>query len=511
MRWLLEVVIDGRTYRWSTEPVDVDDDRYMGGLQDPGEVEDGSTQLALVLTDASVDWPAVAPSVQGSAAVLRRWREDTVLEASVVVLSGEVVSIDWATASDPVRLLVSSAAAAVMGVPFPPPLARSGSLTWPLAGVVGDEGVCYPVLFGYPGYEGSTPYPVVPVALAQYTGVRATTRLIVSEDADAPITSVRIRNDAVGVEANQNAERVNDRLGQRVLVTNFSAAATGYPAAANDARLFYAGFGPAGGGGVARSAYDVLVYLLRRWGSGTVDWGRIPEIEGLIGAYLVDSWVDTSIADPWEWLEQVLLPDLPVAVRVNGNGRRYLVPRILRPLDAQVVAELTAGRHVEAASRVTLERPGPTNEFVAEYREDRTGVYRARVVITGGSGTDLGVLPGSNPGSTDTQSVTVVRSGRCSASLAQYDRRRDRQVQIIDWTWDEGTVLRVLEDRVEREALPARRVAYTIRERLRDQLREADVVRITDEDLGFDGVLASIDEPPRVGAETTRITLRIPQ
>lgn len=512
LHWLVELDLEGRIYRWSVAPVEVDDDHlYRGGLSDLAlELGQGSVQLQIA--DASVDWPTLAPRLQGGRATVRRWLEGEVFDQALVFVDGDIVDVSWDTADAPVVLRVAAESSATRGVPLPDAFSRSGSVTWPEAGgpVVADQGVPYPIIFGYPGYDGDTnPYPIVPVALAQYSATRALTKAIVSEDGDAAITSVRLRNQATDGEATQTCAKATDKLGKKVVIAHFNASTSGYPSSVNEGRALFAGYGPTGGGGIARSAYDVIVYLLRRWGSDTVDWGRLPEVQSLLERYLVDTWIDAPMPDPWTWLEQVLLPDLPIVVRLGPRGR-YLAPVTWRPTLDQVVAELEVGRHVAAASRFTLERGGILNEFAAEYREDRQGTYRARVVVTGGDGTDLSVLPSSVPGSTSTTSLSVVRSGRCQLSRTAYGLRR-AEVQTIDWTWDEGTVLRVLEDRVEREALPARITSYTVARRLRHDLRENDVVRITDADRGLEDELAVITAPPVVGSESTTITLRIPR
>ncbi len=510
--WLVELDLEGRIYRWSVEPLEVDDEHvYRGGLSDLA-LELGQDSVVLEVRDESYDWPVLAARLQGGRATVRRWLEGEAYDQALVFVAGDVVDVSWDTADAPVVFRVLAQSSASRGVPVPDAFAASGSVTWPEAGgpVVADQGVPYPILFGYPGYDGaSNPYPIVPVALAQYSATRALTKAIVCEDGDAEITSVRLRNNATDGEATQTCAKATDLLGKRVVIAHFNASATGYPANVNEGRALFAGYSPTGGGGIARSAYDVIVYLLRRWGSDTVEWGRLPEVQSLLEPYLVDTWIDAQVPDPWTWLEQVLLPDLPVVVRLGPRGR-FLAPVTWRPTLDQVVAQLEVGRHVAAASRFALERPTIVNEFVAEYREDRQGVYRARVVITGGDGTDLGVLPSSVPGATSTTTVSVVRSARCRESRDAYGLRRS-EVQTIDWTWDEGTVLRVLEDRVEREALPARITSYTVARRLRHDLRENDVVQISDPLRGLEDELAVIAAPPVVGSESTTITLRIPR
>lgn len=514
LHWLLDLYLEGRVYRWSISPLEIDGDHvYRGGLGDV-QAEVGTQSVTVQVTDPSVRWTQLAQHAQGARATLRRWLEGTVYDAAVVVASGSIVGVDWDRDDAPVSLALGASTSATLGNPLPDPLARTGELTWPQASTgstLGDIGAPYPILFGYPGYEGATTYAIMPVPLAQYDVTRSDTVVIVSEDPDAQLTSVLLRNDALAAEATQSCRRVSDLLGKQVMVADFGTSSVGYPFSATATRQLFVGFAPSTGGGVARSAYDVITYLLRRWGPDTVEWRRLGEVRALLELYQVDSWIDASVPDPWTWIESVLLPDLPVAVRVGATGLRYLSPRYWTPSEDRVIADLNVDeQEIAPAGRITLERPGPTNEFIADFREDRAGVYRARVIATGGDGTDLGVVPSTAPGATSTQSVTLLRSARCIDSRSRYGPVRSPP-QEVDWTWDEGTVIRVLEDRIAREAIPALLTQYALGERIRHRFQENDVIRITDTDRGLTDAVAVISEPPLVGSERTIITVRVPR
>lgn len=536
MFWLFECEIRGRVYRWSTERLEIDADHvYESGLDDL-DLPDGVLAVGLRILDSRVDWPALAPDLQGQRATLRRWLEGDAWESSVVVIDGVVVSITWSTADEPIDFRLQVESSALLGYPVPDYLARVSGLTWPqTGGTLGDDGRTYPVILGYPGWEGAgDAYPVVPVPMGQWTALAATTYVVVSEDGDAPITEVVLLNEAVAsVGDDETVEVVTDLLQRRVRCAQFTLSATGYPASATAQRRFFAGYSPSGGGGVARDAYSVIEYLLRRWAPDTVDWSRLPEIRPWIEAYQVDTWIDDASANPWNWLTSALLRDLPVEVR-TGAGGRWLVPTLLRPTAQQVVRELVVddGR-VNPLGSLRLSQPGPTNEFAADFREDRRGVHRARVIATGlpsphqevdSGGTviretwpQLAVTPIGRVGggiglgqATDTQAITVLHSGRCSDSVARYGLRR-AQPRVVDWTWDEGTVLRILEDRIEAEAIPAILAVYTLGGRDRWDVREGDVVELTDSERGLEATLAVVDGPPVHGAETTSVSLRIPR
>lgn len=536
MFFLLEFEVLGRRYRWSTEEVQVDADHvYEAGLDDL-DLPDDALGVAVRITDSRVNWPELAPDLQGQRVTLRRWLEGDSFESSVVVLDGVIAEVVWSTRDEPVDLRLQVESSALLGYPVPDYMARVSGLTWPTGGgTLGDDGRTYPVILGYPGWEGAgSAYPIVPVPLAQWTALPVTTYVVVAEDLDAPITQVVLLNEQAGtVGVDETVVVVTDLLQRNVRAAQFALTGTYYPATATTARRFFAGYSPAGGGGVARDAYSVLEYMLKRWAPDTVDWSRLPEIRATIEPYQVDTWIDDATANPWNWLTGALLRDLPVEVRI-GAGGRFLVPTLPR-LDArQVVHELVVDNgSVNPIGTLRLSQPGPTNEFAIDYREDRRGSHRARVVATGlpapyqqfdAGGVvirevwpNLGVTPlGRGTGglglgqATDTQAITVLHSGRLADSVARYGLRRS-QPRTLDWTWDEGTVLRVLEDRIEVEAIPAILAGYTLTNRERWSVYEGDVVRLTDTDRGLVDVLAVVVDPPVHSAETTAITLRIPR
>jgi hypothetical protein len=262
LSWLLEVEIGGRLFRWAVGEVTLatasgDEVVYRAGLSDPGSLDEGSLGARLAVLDGRVDWPRVAPHAQGGRATLRRALEGDTLEQASVVVAGVVAAVEWDTADAPVVLVIGADSPLLVGAPLPDPFARVGGATWPVSplSVKCDEGIAYPVLFGVPGWEGTgNPYPCVPIALAQWNGLVAGSHAIISEDPDTGCTSLRLRNTATDEEATQNAVRITDKLGQTVLAADFLASTLGWPGSPTEARQLWAGFGPTGGGGSARTA-----------------------------------------------------------------------------------------------------------------------------------------------------------------------------------------------------------------------------------------------------------------
>lgn len=513
--WLLDVEIDGVAYRWSGQDQEVDDAAgdtliYTAGLGDL-ELAQGESDVGVEVLDPSMDWPALASQLDGRRVVLRRWIEGTVFEQAEVYAYGEAADVSFGGRTEPTEWRISEVPGSelTLGVQVPDPLARIDATTWPISvgATVCDEGAVYPVLFGFPGYTGAAvPICVMPAPMGQFLAA-GTTYLVLSEDADAQITACRVRNDTENTEANETAVVIRDELGRSLRASHFTLNAGPAPADATAQREMFVGFLPSGGGGVARSAYDVIAYLLRRWGPGGVDWSRLPEARDVLGAFQVDTWIDDPAPDPWSWIESVLLPDLPVEVRVSGRGR-YLLPRRYTSDPRRRVGSIEIGRDAERVSSVTRARSeGPANEFVGLYRSSARGDWLGRVILTGDPASIRSAPSLTVPPTTSTQLVQVATSPACRRSLARYQLRQAEPVEI-DWTWDTGTVVRCLEVRAERDAMPGLAVEFELEDG--EDLVEGDELLVTDDELGWTDRPAIVDEPPVRGDRTT-VVLRLPE
>lgn len=507
--WLLELTIDGRVYRWSS-PTGVvldDDTEYQPGLSALTSAL-GMDSQPVVISDPSIDWPLLATEIDGGTATLRRWDGE---HQPVTYVSGEARLTSYGTRQDPVEVQIVRRPGSTLGTRVPDPLARVSSDTWPDGGtgvgvVLGDEGRAYPVILGYPGWnaEAVSLTPVVPVPLAQWFTSESGTFVIVAEDGSQAIDSVKILNQATGGFHLETAASTRDQLGRLVRYAFFSSNSSAYPVSPNDSRDLYAAYGPTIGGGGPRSAYDVLVYLLRRWGPGSVDWSRLPEIRDRLAPYLIDTWIDDSQGTPWDWFQGTILGELPFEVRSSERGL-YLVERRYVADGSRRVGVLDVDNGDAAIEGVCeLSADGPTNEFVGQFRPGREGDWLGQVLLTGADGLTSAASTGVDV------KTTVVRSGLCSASLARYGPRPLESPVQIDWTWDLGTMLLVLQRKVEALAFPARLVTYRLGPEGADLL-EGDEVTLTDTAHGFDGIGAIVDGPPEVGSATVSVQLRIPR
>lgn len=517
--WLIDAEVDGRPLRYSVERVDVERVdgevlEYAAGLTDPGEIARGDEGIVVEILDDGTDWPALAPELEGRLVVLRRWIEGTEFERAEVYARGEAHAVSYGGRTDPVtwEIVEPAGAAEFLGVQLPDPLAQVASTTAPSGVTTGDLGAYYPVVFGYPGWDGVTRNEVMPAPMLEWDAVDADTYIVVAEDGDAPITSILVRNDTTATSGAEAVVQLVDGLGRRIRAAHFGTNGVTWPATADEQRELYVGFRPADGGGVARSAYDVVAYLLRRWGPSSADWSRLPEAADELGTYMVDTWIDSPVTDPWDWIESVLIPDLPVEVRRTARGR-YLAVKRYHADRTRLVGSVSVDRgQAERVSPVErADTEGPANEFVALYRQSVRGDWLGRIIMTGDSGTIASAPTASVPGSTAlSEPYAVIADRRCRLSYARYGLRQSPSGPIeIDWSWDSGTIAQVLGWRAARDALPAGRVTWTVRDGA--DLVEGDELELTDDELGWDARLAIVDEPPVVeSSEWAAVTFRVP-
>jgi hypothetical protein len=254
------------------------------------------------------------------------------------------------------------------------------------------------------------------------------------------------------------------------------------PASADETSSLYGGYHPDSGGG-PRTAYEVVEYVLRRWGRGT-DFGRLRSVRDLLSGYLVDTWIDENVSDPWTWLQQALIPDLPV-VRRRGHGGQYLAAQNWAPTAADAIGSLSATtRQIIRAGGMEYKSP-TQNEFSANIQKNSAGDPLTRVWLVG----DTVHLATGTP--------------VCRLSQTRYGVMRGDTAEI-DWTWDPATAGRVLAWKAHRDALPTRTIQYDTEE----DIREGETYLLTDESMALDAVPAVVSEPPLVG-RTTRVTLRM--
>ena len=492
--WLLEAAIGGRTFHFAQTTSVVGGKLYLAGLE-PGAWSPGVNQSVALTVNANADLFAALATHDTGTAKLSLLDDDGTVE---VFHQGVVVAPVLDYPDLPVSFTVTRDLYTVQrGVQVPDELARVDSDTWPLAaGTLGAAGAYYPVIFGYPGFqgEGVDPIPVVPAPLAQIGAGAGSSYLVVSEQARSTVATVRVRDlEAGGTETDEGCLSLVDLLGRSVRVCTLTNA--GLPGTPSSGYLV--GFNDVGGGGV-RPMHQVIAYLLERWGRESLDWERFRESEVLLARYQVDTWVDSPVPDPWVLIES-WLTHLPVNIRVGARGF-YFTERRFRHDPGRVTRTLARG--ATRASAFTRSGP-PENEVRVRYQPDSNSGWRAQVVV-------VGDLSNIRPGKNDLAGARYFSTEVSQMSFAKYGRRMGPSVDL-DWTWDAGTAVAVAESLLDERALPAVIVSYDVLPSDARGLTEGDEVLLTDEAFGWVDQPGILEVPPLTSLERVRLTFRVPQ
>lgn len=492
-RWFLELDmpaagdVASQTLRWATDEVQVITAKgevlaFTSGLTRPSaaQLED---QIVVTVVDPSIDWPARYRDVLASRSRLLLWEEDSVYEAAQVFAVGSALLPAYGTRHEPVtwEILPDDVAIGGTGRLMPPARQRVTRQTWPITEATGMQipedsvGVHYPELFGMPGLlTNGTARAVMPVAWGQWRAADPLLSYAVLAIGTIDATEVRIRE-----ADNDDAEwrpvtQVADLRGTVLSVCAFDYASNVFP---SEPTSLMVGYRSDTGGGRYRSAYDVFAYVLRKYASATaIDWDRLPEVQDLIGPFMIDAWVDEPIP-AWEWIEHVV-EHLPVEIATSTKGR-YFAPLLQLHDRRKVIDRFVVGEGVDRTRPVEVgDESGVQNEFAVNFAP-RKGDFTRTAVVTGED---------------DGDSRNHLNE-KCLLSVAAYGSRPGEDEIEVDWTFDLTTAILIGEQMADRYALPERRV--TLRCEGRWDRREGDQIELLDEELGIDG-LAIIDEPPEV-------------
>lgn len=505
--WLVEIDLSGgRTLRLASADLEVLDNRgaehiyAWGVIEDPDGVAPGDDgiELVLALPAGILSDPLL---LEQSPIRLARWTEGTVLESATVYATGRIGGLEYAGTSDPVSLEIELDAEHEPQVPDMSARVDDG-VTLPITGsgtavVSGHEGHYYPIVYGFPGYGPTGGRQVVPAPFGQYLAADFNDTFVVLSEGDllagTSANTVGLLNygSTPNTTGTQSWRVITDNLGQRLTIADFTLDSTQVPNAANaPSAKWYAKYSPEGGGGRYRDAYSVIVDLLRRWGGSTrIDWGMMAGVEGVIAGYQVDTWINGATTARG-WIDDVLLPDLPVVWRQGRQGW-YLTwdRRWATALDA--IGRLDAGAlDCDRRSPIKVDSKGLTNEVHARFWRTVSGSWWGTRTITATDGhlTQPWFITGND--------TRVLGHPLAAASQAAYGVRSGTPLDL-DWTWDLPTVLQVLHDRLERDAFPRRSVTYWLPE---PTLAAAEVVLLTDPELGLVSQVAIVAEPPFVVA-----------
>lgn len=500
--WLLDVTIGGQTFRFSDRAVSVSDTDGNPVAYQPG-LEPVSWSLAKAGPEASIgltvssdhDWAKMAAagiSLERCSGVLRRWFPGQSLEAARIVLRGITQRVEYGPRLEPLTFSLATLPVEQSDI-LPPPQAVVSSETFPVILSEFDEkieGASYPVIIGAPGDAGGSADGLMatPGLLVDYTAANANSRVLIAGHAvQASTVTLYDATDGGIVKESRTVQLVPDGLGRQVSVVDFSGAAI---LSEDVGRKWYVGWNATNGGlvgfdgGILRGAGDVIWYFLTRYTRIPVDVGRMRAETSRLNRYKIDTYINRSV-DAWTWLQQEVIPLLPVLQRETSQGLFFqFIKWDADSTDA--VAEIDADTaRLDRVGSVKLSGSEIHNEVTVSFAPFATSQrYRKRKIVTA----DYGKTSIDGQTTTDAR-VTGSRAAQLSQRLYGV-RPLEIQTSAV---WDEETAGRIALDKVAQYALPKRAISYEGGSEL-EGYDVGSIVLLTDSEIYVDRAVALITD-----------------
>ena len=552
--WLLDVEIDGRTYRYtsaaSAQQVTTDTGLsylYAAGMSDL-RLTSANESAAVQIIDGT-DWAALfsaGASMEGGRATLRRWWYGLTHEQAHVWAAGIAKGAEYGERGEPFIFTIETGATvdtdpilpagalALKPLHFGPD--RTGGPTYDVYPEA--LGLPLPLVIGYPGDMGNdTSRAVVPCILTDWTGtpaadmdnnrvsvsigrVDASTVYVVEKD-KFPLGPTYTASIAYGTKDSNTGEVANTF---DVSYFDFSGtdsdgnpARSLSPGAGSDSKAeFLAGFKPSSGGGISNpyaagtlsGAGDVIVWALRRsGGSLPVDYDNLEQLRERLNEYRIDLWINDVEIRALEWLRSNILPILPVVETSTDKG--WALSYIdWEANEADALGTLTADRDIfRASSARVINADDLVSHVTVTYRPSDAahtpfGGYLAQVSLT----PDLYLKADTSAlGFQDNPSYPD-RIAKISA--ARYGLRKT-EIQI-DQTWEDATALRIARDVLKAQGLAILGVTYQAATDTLERARVGDVWLLTDEGMGWTERIAIVTEINVGGNEPPALTFALP-
>ena len=507
--WLLDFSFAGKTWHLSEEEVlaTVDGKRlqYHAGLDLGGSLTDQidwfsdspqprSVNVTLTLPADVPGLVAQGHDLGGSVGKLALYLHGS--GRSLVVLDGVLRDPEYETKDDPITGSLEELPFADTAL-WPPADAyvNAARFTGTIADSALDER--YPWILGTPG--GTDAYGSPGLMVGTYTG--AAWLLLAGHRCEA--SKVWIRNKTEGDADRFTVEHASEPGGSRLVAyADLNEAGTSITVNTDDEyQVSWNEDAPNSGGGVIsprggtmRGAGEQLRWWLQR-SSLRWDSGRVQAVQGYLDSFLIDSAAiasPDSRIKPWSWIEDHLLPILPISPRIGPEGVYFALWR----QDAEPVASLSVDRGdaVRASPVSYTSRDDVANRFTLSYRHSTlTDKITARAVIGG----DLDEIA--------TGAVTA--NALCRISAARYGNRpRELMSEVV---YDGATASRVLSWMAGFYALQHREIVLDVDSSSWGYLEPGDAVTVTDSTVGLRDALAWVTSVPWAPAPVISLRLLV--
>lgn len=505
--WLLDLVLQGRPYRYASRTIVVIDQdgveyRYAAGLSEIAAAP-GQESVALQVTDA-LEWEDLWVSgieFEAQPATLRRHIVGQLIEQSRTYIHGLTAGASFGFPGQPTVLALSIEARTTDAVGSMPSADMHVSNLDSTITIDPQVQTAYaPIIFGYPGLGL---YPAYPALYAEHASLPyALVSGKYRAHSGGTIVVFDIDSDGTRESRLYGLDSLPAGVDDREWIDLSSPDAAAFTTTPTFGRRYYAAVLPGthleGGshisernadGNHVRGAGDVIAWVAERYGHGAFDLQRIQESRASFNDYKIDVAINAPV-NGWDWIRGTLLPLLPVDVRTGPAGLYFA----LRPLTASTtdaVAELVEGRD--------MDRDGPpsvlnrvANDFTVSYGPSRGG---SQMIFTRRLTGDQDAV--------DRLALTTT-SGICYASQLRYGQLTARPMSTR-LVWDAGTAAKWLADQAAQYALPWVGIEYTA-PTAAEWLVEGAIVSIQDgafvDRLGVVG-------PPTAGDGRVRFMVRL--
>lgn len=516
--WLLEVNWGGALYRFSNIPIKVS---YNDGeLPFEGQLDALDYTEAADLFDISVEANSISVSVVFPVDMVQEFRAGRILDGSRAELS-YIMSRGGAplqTWEERILLFEGEISQPIIGDPEEPIGFAAFSIEqqpYDMSGYLIDRddfiniskfpqlpddigpGKAYPFVFGNPSNSirsdgtnvpnlHSTPaYPI-----DVHTGGEGGSHdylMIAGHKVEASTVMIRDGDYRVATVSVQESKDSNGVLYSYVNIHGsslYTADSTGH----SNKSYFTKWYNPGGAGsyagshlnpygeGILEGGGDLIRYALSKTGM-EVDWSAWGSVSDLLNQYQFAGYVNDPTVTSWDWLNQNILPLMPVSVVSGPYGLRpviylqyfqgtkiHFTTHILEGSDFQRVSALEAANSLDEIFNVIELR----------YAKDGSGSYMSYYSI----GYDL-----------DYETVTIDRDGYAKLSQERYGVRRN--VIESDYIYDTGTAGRVARYLLRSSCLVKRRIQYRAAPRY-GFLMVGDVIGLTSASLYLEEQIATI-------------------
>ena len=520
--WLLEVTYTGRVFRWcsATDGLDLTLSdgtiaTYAPGLDpvalvqaasgpsaDPDEL---SIPVEVFFPVDVAELEAEGHALDAASAEVSLLPHGATRNRRRIVLDGQVITPVYGDADEPVAFSIE-AQPWDDGAMIPPSAHVVTASTWPQA--TGFElpddsiGAIYPGVIGTPGWLNRSPSATTsgsPGIVVKFETATSFAHRLLIAGHRVGASSVVVFYDGGHITGTVAHEQ--DTLGQECATIDIS----GEAAAVKESGWYWIGWNSADGGrqldsgsGVLELAGDVCEWALRQTGI-KVDAGRWRAARAWLNRYRLAGYIAESVT-PWQWLEENILPLLPVSVH-NGSGGLYPVLWRSDVVGVDALVTLTEGIEIDRSGRVEVES---LDDLVNEVRLEhglraRTGDFRAYAVVRGQA---------TEPIPDGAGALLNVEHGSYLGTLSQQRYGPRVLAMSSDWIYGDDVATLIARDLIAARWAPGKVIRYEAGSDL-GWLEPGDPVKLTDAGIHMSEQPAIVHEIEWVDEGAIGLLLRV--